>query len=643
MGKIEVLPPIVRSRIAAGEVVENPASVVKELVENALDASAHRIEIELHEGGTKGIRVTDDGAGIDPEDMPLTVEHFATSKIRAAEDVFGIRTYGFRGEALASVAAVSMLTILSRRRELNEGTELRVLENGRKRLRPASCAPGTSVTVDNLFYQFPARRKFLKSKRAETARVSEIVTRLAISRPEIAFVLRSDERVLMELMPQEPLERIRALLGDDAAEAMLPFSAEYSGVVAIGGFLGLPSVSRPNRTGVYVSVGKRPVWDAALIQTVLLGYQGFMPDRRFPLAVLDLAFAPLQIDINVHPQKREVRLSSADTVRNFVRREINAALLGGRRPAEETRPAEQVTLAQPESAGQAPPHEVPEAKTEEARKALSLATPQQGERFDLWHGAMKLNLPDAEPEQHRQDKVGVGRDSRNAAPSVEVETAEDETAPEEPDGRQAVPAAQKDSEERPQPVPQFRYLGQLDKGYLVFEAEGRVRIIDPHALHERILYEGLLEREGPEWSRRLLFPTIVSLSQREAAHKDALLEALNDIGFDAREMGRLEVGVDAVPQPVYGLNIEQVVREVLAETMEESRSGRNLPGRLRAKLLETIACRAAVKLGKRFSEEEALDLFRRAARLAKVQTCPHGRPTSVDISIADIERKLSRR
>lgn len=663
MSHIKTLPAIVRSRIAAGEVVENPASVVKELVENSLDAGARHVDVELLEGGKKRIRVADDGSGIYPDDMLLSVEHYATSKIEDAEDIFGVRTYGFRGEALASIAAVSLLTILSRRRELLEGTELRVLENGKQRSRPAACAAGTVVTVDNLFYQFPARRKFLKANRSETAKVSEILARLAIVNPGTAFTLKSDGRVLMDLPESSAEQRVRGLLGNNVADAMVPFSVEYPGILRAEGFLGLPLLTRPNRTGIYVSVGGRPVWDTNLLHTVVLGYEGMLSDRRFPMAVVDLVFAAFQVDVNVHPQKREVRLSRADTVRNFLRRQINAVLTN----REGGEPGEEAPSRTPET--ERKPDEPPADPQE-----LPFSAPASVERFDLWHGAARIDVPGASAKPPVESSTKSSTDAAPgplAGPPQEppAEAAGPRTGPVQTSpGREEGPASHSGGEAPPRSLTeragpaetgdtppadettagrektrQVIYHGQMEKGYLIFELGGLLRIVDPHALHERILYNGLLRRKGPEWTRRLLFPSIVSLSQTESALKEPLLDALNQLGFDAREMGRLEIGVDSVPSPVFGLNIELVVRDVLAGMMDEGKPDAGLSKRLRKKLLETVSCRAAVKLGKRFSADEALALFREAVRERDVQTCPHGRPTSVDINVADIEKKLSRR
>ena len=636
MASIRLLDPLVRSRIAAGEVVENPASVVKELVENSLDARATRIDIEIVDGGRAKIRVTDDGAGMYPDDVPLSVDHYATSKIQTAEDIFEISTYGFRGEALAAIAAVSRFTLTTRRRELNEGTLLRILENSKKRAQPMGAPPGTTVLVEDLFYSFPARRKFLKSTQAETAKVAETVLRTALFRPEVSFTLHSEKRVMLDLPGCEQwIERVADCLGNDVANELVPIDISEGTTVKIRGFLGRPSLHRNNRTAIFTAVDDRPIFSTELLNAVNVGYRGLLPERRYPVAVLSVKVPPRYVDINVHPQKKEARFREIDIVTRVIRREIALALVGtgvSQVAAISEEPVEQMKAAtvSKEAPPVTPGNTAVETKPVVSQKSAVKQTAEKPtkERFDLWHGAMKMPIPGGGGSQ---DAVKTGAPSRK---TEELEKhavlGEKPVQTKETPGERVVPS-------------EFLYIGQTTEGYMVVEGAGKLRIVDPHALHERMIYEKLKRREGHGELLRMLFPVVVSLSARERAYKDLLVQVMREVGFEVDDFGPNDIAVSAVPTVFEGGDPGGVARDVLdALTAGGDSAGKDTASELREKAFASAACHAAVKLGKRFREEEAVAFLKDASLVAAVQVCPHGRPTSVDIDLNSIKGRLSR-
>ncbi|MBN1809353.1 MAG: hypothetical protein JW909_09825, partial [Planctomycetes bacterium] len=522
--------------------------------------------------------------------------------------------YGFRGEALASIAAVSRFTMTSRRRELDEASLLRVLDTGRKQVQPAGAPPGTTVLVEDLFFSFPARRKFLRSERSETASVVSVVLRTALFRPDVSFTLRSGARSLLDLDARtDPLDRVSDCLGPEVASALVPLETSGGHVARISGFIGLPSLHRHNRTSIFTAVGRRPVESRELINAVIIAYRGLLPDRRFPVAVISVDLPPQYVDINVHPAKKEARFRDPDSLTRLLRREISIALFSSRRepPASSLSAAPDDAPSVPAASPHHPPGGGAPESTPPAPPPVESPVRTAARRPGLWHGAARFSPPAQAPAAgERPPSPGSPPPPASPPPSVSAD---------------------------------FLYIGQTSEGYLVVEVAGSLRIVDPHALHERVIYEKLRKSGSRPELLHLLFPAVVSLSASELPHKEALIDVLRSVGFGVDDFGPSDVSISSVPSAFEGGDPALVARDVL-DALASGSSG-DAPAaasRLRDAALASAACRAAVKLGRRFSAQEAVDFLQSASRLASVQVCPHGRPTSVDIDMVSIKGRLSR-
>ncbi len=614
MGIIRELPDLVANKIAAGEVVERPASVVKELVENSIDAGATRIEIQLEEGGRKLIRVTDDGCGMDAEDVVKCFGRHATSKLRTSEDLFFITTLGFRGEALPSIAAVARVRLVSRQRGAPSGTELEVAGGRMSEPRAAGAPQGTTVEVRNLFFNTPARQKFLRSPRTELGHVLDMAARIALPHEQIHFVVSNDGKVLLNAPPtRDRRERVAAFAGGDLARALLPVSGG-EGPLAIEGLIAPPDHSRASATMQFIFLNRRYVRDKALSSAIRQAYEGLLPRGRYPALFLFLQIDPREADFNVHPTKIEVRFRQG--------RRVFACVLEALRSA----------LAAADLAPPLRPSEPVPSSWRDVRSSARVAR----------HAARVPGLAFSEPPEHLEE----ARTQPRALPP----------APEPFAATGARPA-----------------FFQIHDAYIVEETPDGFRVTDQHALHERVLYEELLQRsaEAGVESQRLLMPEVVPLSPAEAALAAAALAPLRSLGIQAiahvaqpplavsadRTARESQAGapvphsalaVHAVPRVVRDLDVAQLVHDLLAELSAEEEeadaAGASAVERQRQRLARALACKAAVKAGDRLRESEAAALLaRRAALGAKAETCPHGRPASLVFSLADLERQFRRK
>lgn len=590
--RIRVLDDITANRIAAGEVVERPAAVVKELVENALDAGATRIEIEAADGGKTLLRVTDDGSGMGRDDALLCLERHATSKIRSADDLAAVATMGFRGEALPSIASVSKFRLVTREREALAGTEV-VVDGGKVRaVRDAGCAPGTMVEVRALFHHTPGRRKFLRSDATEWAHIEQCVRWAALARPDVAFLLRHQGQVVLDC-PAAPdaAARVRQIFGAEWLRDMLPVDAEESGGLKLSGWVGKPGVSRSSRTEHHVFVNGRPVQSAAVNFAVLEGYAGALVRGRYPVLFLRLEVPPAMVDVNVHPAKREVRFRNEAAVKAFVasavrevvhrlRAEPAAVALEqgwqGRAPAE---------AASARAAGPAPR---PAESTPAARQAAFIA------------GA-PLELP--EPRR------------------PEEEAAATEKAP---------------PEKRHDLVVKGTLLGR----YILAENREGIVLVDQQAARERILFEDILDRLAGEEtaSQRLLVPESVELDPPSAAAVRQHARALEVLGLGLAPLGGNTFMVDAVPASVETQHVAAFVRDVAADLAAGGGSARRGGGE-DERLAEILARRTAL-LREDLSPVEVERLLNDLHACHLPYTCPGGRPTMILISRDELKRKF---
>ncbi len=579
MRRILLLDRAVADRIAAGEVVERPASVVKELVENSLDAGARTITVEIEQAGLRLIRVSDDGGGMVPEDAPLSVRRFATSKIATAEDLERVATYGFRGEALPSIAAVSRLELATRPADAESGTRVSVTGGAPPVVTAAGAAPGTVVTVRDLFFNTPARRKFLKSPAREFALITEAVQRLSLAAPEVTFRLRHEGREVLIYPAAAPQERLAQVLGRDLAGAMARVrrGSAAPGGMTVTGWAVRPERARPTRTLDYLFVNSRPIQNRLVSRAVLQGYAELLPVGHFPVAVISLDLDPASLDVNIHPRKLEVRFTDEHRVFTTVTRAVREALLG------------------PEALRHIP----------EAPPGVTVLP------------AERLGGPTS------LDAVGMAGEGAEA---VAMAAGVAETAPFYPPG--------------PGPLPPMRLLGQILRTYLVAEVPGGLVLIDQHAAHERILYERLLRdaTDGQGSAQMLAVPVPVDLSAAEAGVLDEFLPASARLGFTLEPFGGSTLLVRAVPAALVRRSPEAIVRRALAALIEP-RDGDEAMQRLAI----ATACHTAVRAGDVLTAEEMAALLRDLAATEDPFTCFHGRPTMVRVSREALERWFLRR
>lgn len=661
--RIRVLPDAVKSRIAAGEVIERPASVVKELVENALDAGAKSIHVTLENGGRNLIRVADDGQGMTRADLELSVQRHATSKLRSADDLHILATHGFRGEALPSIGSVSRLALISRARpfvrraEPDEAWKLEVTGGVQAPAIPAAADFGTTLEVRDLFYNLPARLKFLKSPGAEAAACADTVLRLALLRPDVAFTLLQGRQEILNCpawpgaagsgpLPLEAyLHRAAAALGTNATREFVPLHA--AGPVApepesatgpyrqyrLLGLVTPPAHTRSDRSHVYLAVNGRAVKDRTLTTALLEAFRHLLPPRRFPAAVLFLECPGPDVDVNVHPTKAEVRFRVPGLIFSLFHHAVREAFASS---------SAQPELPAPERAVSPEAPQLPFAAAEPA-------APAQAPAFDLWQGTRPG------PALAAEAPAPFGRPIPAAEP-LPAAAARTQPVPEPAPARaappQSTPAVPPVRSQPPAAAP-FRIVGQAAGMYILAEDETGLKIFDQHALHERILFEELLARarSGSAASQGLLIPETLELSPAQAAAfgSGEARAVLEELGFAAEPFGPRAIAVSAVPACLKSAQAPGFVREILealAAVADERASGRKLPNRetLREKAAYVCSCKGAIKAGERLTPEQMSALLHEYhARVGmRGYTCPHGRPLAVELTWEELERRVGR-
>jgi len=617
MAPIRILSEILVNQIAAGEVIERPASVVKELLENAIDAQATRIVLELEEAGKKLIRASDDGVGIPAAELALALAGHATSKIASAEDLEGITTLGFRGEALASIASVADVRIVSRIRDALEAVEVSSSAGKAAPPRPASGPVGTTAEVRNLFRYVPARRKFLKTDSTEMGHITEQVARIALAYPRVHLTVTHNGRSVYELPPTDSVrDRIAAFFGSEPAGALIQIeSDEPAG--RLWGLVGPPHLARATATMQYLFINGRYVRDRGLLHAVREAYRGMLEGNRQPVAFLFLAVPPDRVDVNVHPTKIEVRLRDAHLLYGQVLAAIRERLLGpGMAPS--------LVPPSPPLAVQSPgmnPDEVgmnPRDADRAARVRAAVAD------------FLRSPPPDAVQRPGMSEVYPPGRaNPRDAVPAARRLKPGDES--------------RRSRDESPGPdTPPRPHAIQLHNTYLVAETPDGILIVDQHALHERVLFEQLMSRleAGPLESQRRLAPITVDLTDAEMAAVETHQEALARLGIEVEPLGPRSVGIHSFPTLLERADPEGTLRDFLAWAVQcEAPPG---PRQVLEKLAHVAACRGAVKAGDPLgpAEIEALLAHREASDMAA--TCPHGRPTALVLSRTDLEKQFGR-
>ncbi len=603
VSRIRLLDDAVINKIAAGEVVDRPASVVKELVENSLDAGAHHIEVEVVAGGRTLIAVTDDGEGMSRDDALLSIERHATSKIRDVTDIERIATLGFRGEALAAIAAVTRLTLQTARRGDAEGTEV-VVHGGRlMEVNIIGAPPGTRIVARNLFFNVPARRRFLRTEATELAQVRLTLLQYALSHPAVGLRFVADGREVWRLAEGETLyDRLTALYGEPVASALRPVSGTHR-CVRVEGWVGLPQTSRADRAEIHLFVNRRPAGAAILQHALNEAYQTLLPRGRYPMVFLFIELPPEEVDVNVHPTKREVRFRRPGDVRDAVIEAIRATL---------GRPANDVPPPPSSSAAPAPPR--------------------------AW-SAPSLSIPDLPPA-----RAFVYPRWTPPAPGAVTPPASAPSAPTPPpsEATSDVPPTPGTHTSSEAPWSWCRVVGQVGGLFVVLETEDGLVLMDPHAAHERVLYDRLMREalSGQVKSQPLLVPETVALGAHDAEVVRGALPALRAMGFSIAEFGGDTFLIDALPAVLGEVAAAGLLAEIAASI--ERGGTRGGTERWLQDRIATAACRAAVKARDILKLEEIERLVVALARTDMPYTCPHGRPTILHFDFAELRRKFGR-
>jgi len=579
---IKILSDDVASQIAAGEVVERPASVVKELVENSLDAGAKFIAVEIAGAGKDLIEVSDDGSGIPTDELPLAVARHATSKLETAGDLSKIATLGFRGEALASIGSVSHLTITTRPRDAEMGSHLIVDGGSVGNVQPLGAAAGTVIRVENLFFNVPARLKFLKSERTERRKIVELLNRYALAYPQVRFALKQDKRQVFQTSGNGDRREILARIYDaDIARKMMSVTAQFEDL-EITGFISPTSVTRSNRTGILFFANGRPVRDAALTASFVRAYHTLLMVGRFPMGTIFLTMSPGEVDVNVHPAKSEVRFRKQDEIFRGVGRAVRNALMAHTPVPEVSGFGENVRWSTPSAAG-------------------------------VWRDSAQKEI-DPAWEMNAESSVD---------PSLSLES--------EPKQAQLPEVS----------MPLLRLVGQVAATYLIAEGPDGLYLIDQHAAHERVLYERFLSQQGDDIpAQQLLEPETVELSLANASLLEGQLNLLSKLGFNVESFGQGSFLVRSIPQILAGMDPVAAIR-VVVEDFEEDETP--LKDRIEDKIIARVCKRAAVKAGQVLSSEEQQKLLADLEASSSPRTCPHGRPTMIHLSVDLLERQFGRK
>ncbi|MCQ2474769.1 MAG: DNA mismatch repair endonuclease MutL [Clostridia bacterium] len=639
MPKINVLPKSLADLIAAGEVVERPASVVKELLENSIDAGADNVTVEIKNGGISYIRITDNGCGIAREDIRNAFVSHATSKISKPEDLDSIFTLGFRGEALASVAAVAGVEIMTRTAEEEIGSRY-VIENGEEiLLDDAGCPLGTTIMVRDLFSKIPARMKFLKKDVSEANAVAAVVDRIALSHPGISFrFIRDSKQTLITSGNGDMLTCIREIFGREFSSELIPAEAEGKGI-KVSGFVSKPSASRPNRNMQFFFINNRLIKTGTGSAALSEGYKNSIMVGKFPSCVLNISLDPSMVDVNVHPAKTEVRFSDEKLIFNTVYYAVKNALAAGDTPKQI------VTSPKPDY------YKAPEKKPEQLK--IDVPAPKK----DFWQHIPKSE-PVREPEKFVPEKdekpepvkfipkpvtpaVSV---AKSPEPFAEKEESFDEILLNNPSKKTEISAP----EEKQEPFTEktetfdeesFRLVGEAFKTYIICEYKGRLVVIDKHAAHERIIYEKLKRENGERSPQLLLLPVTVTLSKEEYSAVLENAELINKSGFDVEDFGSGCIIVNECPMELSADDVEDVIIEIAGRFVEKKQ---DVMFEKLDWIYHSVACRSAIKAGN-FTSHTEMEIFaKQLLSMPDIRYCPHGRPVLIEMTQRELEKNFGR-
>jgi DNA mismatch repair protein MutL len=653
MARIHVLSEAVANKIAAGEVVERPASVVKELLENSLDAGATRIKIQVEAGGKKLIQISDNGCGMVRDDALLAFERHATSKIKNAEDLLSVATLGFRGEALPSIASVSRLRLETRAADEDAGTVVEI--NGGKifRVEEAGLPPGTSIAARDLFFNTPARKKFLKSESTELSHIASLVTHYALAHPDKHFELHSATNAMLVAPPVAGYgERVYQVFGRDVLDQLIPIAAVQPleriglpqpppwrrteededqappdpGELRVHGFVSKPEIQKLNRNSIYVFVNGRQIRDRLIQHALTEAYRNIIPPTVYPVVLLFLELPGGEVDVNVHPSKTEVRFRQQTAIHDFVRDSVRAALM-------KTRPVPQFTTeigAHPTASpsltpGTTPVTDISAWRAAHAPEAFTLQPPVPPPVTEnLQFGATGINI-------EANAAVSVAR-----APQAEAEIIAGDSctpsAPEEPE----VPSDLAPS------LASLKPLGQIRESFILAVNHEGLWIIDQHVAHERVLFERILKQRAAQKveSQSLLMPLVLELTPAQQAVLAEISDELNHNGFEAEPFGTRSVAVKVAPAGVDATQVEHMLHELLDQISREEQAV-NLE-KVRARIAASIACHAAIKVNMPLEQNKMEWLLSELAKTECPMSCPHGRPVVLRYSMKDIQKAFKR-
>ncbi|MBI2816577.1 MAG: DNA mismatch repair endonuclease MutL [Acidobacteria bacterium] len=628
MGRIKILPDIIANKIAAGEVVERPSSVVKELLENSLDADATRIRLEVEAGGKRRIHIVDDGCGMVRDDALLAFERHATSKLRSADDLLSISTLGFRGEALPSIGAVSRLLLETRAREETSGTRVEIAGGRVLNVQEVGLPAGTSITVSNLFYNIPARRRFLRSEATELSHITSTVTHYALAHPEIAFVLNTAAGELINVSPVASVrERVFQLFGEELLADLVEFGprqekifvttpeddsesedlASNGQAVTLSGFLSRPQVQKLNRNSIYIFVNRRLIRDRVILHAVQQAYRNVMPPNCYPVALLFLELPYGEVDVNVHPSKIEVRFRHQSFVHDLVRDTMRECL----------------TVNKPISTFPVGASWAPEIPNEPAISDQSYEPVSAPARPDASFTLAAPPRVDPPPVQQRLPQTFDC--------SSDVTTSARRTADSGPT------AAASESE-----LSELRPLGQINESFIVAASPTGLWLVDQHVAHERVLFEKFLAQrdKGIVESQRLLMPHVLRLTVAQMAVWDQVVGELESAGFEAERFGQNTIAVKAAPAGVKADEVEKLLSELIESLESESRSVS--PQTVRQKVAASVACHAAIKINTPLDQQKMQWLLEQLAATQFPMSCPHGRPVLLKYEMREILKAFHR-
>ncbi len=611
--KIKILPQELVNKIAAGEVIERPVSVIKELVENSIDAEATDISVEIRGGGIKFIRVVDNGIGMEREDVELAFVHHATSKLSSFDELNRILTLGFRGEALPSIALVSQIEVITKSRGVHSaptslpsphsspykgeeapqyaptnGIQVKIEGGNIKSIKEVGAPEGTSITVRELFYNTPVRRKFLKSQSAETKQIIERVTTFALAFPQISFKLKVDNREIINLKKVDELkDRIGDIFGSQIYNEILELNTDYD-FLQIKGFLGKPELARSNRAELYIFVNQRNIFSKSLYHAIVSGYKDLLPKGKYPWGVVCLNLPPDLVDINVHPTKKEVRFSDEKQIYELLFTAVYKTL------------------------------------------NTNLVMPVYSD--------IKENIVTSDIETHSNASLLRERSPEYPGEKEKIKSIQQEFLAEVYKGMKVSPS--KKGEKREEPASTIANLWQLHNMYILTQVKGDLIVMDQHAAHERILYEGALRNLTSEsaTSQHLLFPVVTELSPSEFMTFEENSDLIKKLGFEAKPFGGKSILISGVPPLSKIQSGEVFLKEILSDLEERLKAG----GEKIKSISQSFACKGAIKAGDKLSLEEMNSLFDQLFATKEPYSCPHGRPTLIRIPIEEFNKRFER-